>query len=88
MNKHHLWWIIPFCIVVGMLTYSLIDNNVEATFMPLVETCLQYEYDMDSAVILVQMHCLMDDISQQKNTLFCDEYMNQSKILSLYKFKT
>lgn len=71
MNKNNLWWIIPLVFVIGMFTYSLIDNSAERAFMPLVETCLSYETSMDMSIILLQGHCLQDAIRQGNNADFC-----------------
>ena len=86
MNWKHLIWITPFLLVTGMLFYALLDNQSNKLFMPIIETCVGYEANMDMAVILLQSHCLRDDLSQRRNLLFCDEFQNQSKILSLYNW--
>ena len=86
MKKLNLLWIIPLCLMVGMLAYSMLNNSVEKSFMPLVETCISYETNMDMAILLVQAHCLSDIITLN-NVDFCDEFMNQSKILSKYNWK-
>ena len=85
MKVKHLYWIIPLCFLTGVLFYAILDDATEKQFMPLVENCLGYEYNMDNAIILLQLHCLRD-LTINRNTAFCNEYSNQSNILSLYNW--
>lgn len=87
MNWKHLLWIVPLTFMTGCLLYATLNVETERAFLPLVETCVGYETYMDQAIVLVQMHCLKDSLSENKNTVFCNEFMNQSKILSFYNWE-
>ena len=68
----------------GMVSYSLIDNSVEEHLMPVMDTCIAYEYNMDMALILLQKHCLVNVLAG-RNIPFCDLLNNETTLL-LYEW--
>jgi len=81
----NLIWLIPLLLFSGMVIYSIMDEHSESMIFDIIDTCLSYGYNMDMALILLQSHCLMDVISEQKNIKFCD-ILQHNNTLSLYNW--
>ena len=79
--------------IVGMVASALYSYSkgyekaqVDSNF-----NCGVYEEDFDQATLLVQTHCIVDDLNDRKQTAFCDALMGKnetdSNFIDLYHFK-
>lgn len=55
MKKIQLLWIIPLCIMIGALTYSIIDDSTDATIFEAMQSCYCEHYHLNQSWCIVQL---------------------------------
>jgi hypothetical protein len=79
-------------IIKGLMLSGIIIGIFAFFTFYLAEQAQHYrpcnpDKSMDCAVLSLQEHCLIDDMNANYNNVFCDKFMNQSGILSTYKWE-
>ncbi len=70
-----IWFVIIIILMIVMLYETIEDEEITVDDM-----------NMDNTILHLQVHCINDINTLRNNIIFCGEFMNQSKILSLYNW--